>query len=336
MVSPARRFHSLLCAAALAVAAPGCLSPEERGALVPPTADEDPALPQVSLHVAGHTRAVHLETFGQPGRPTVLFLHGSLGDFRAFLPLTVLAERYFLVLWDQRGNGLSERIGADEYTWDSIVEEIDAIKALYSPTRPVILVGHSFGGMYATLYLARRPENVERAVLLEPGGLTGTIFEASMDDAVRVDLFDPGLAGSFWQGGLLGPGDHAQLDYKALQILENGHLMRYSCDPDHPPHLPVWRPGAHVEYLRGVRMGMRGGMPGHLDFDFTVGLERFGGPVLILGADCSALGYDFQVRHHQPLFRDATVVRVPDAGHRLHVEQPARVLEALRAFLPAD
>ena len=125
-----------LVAAALLLAA--CITPREPGALVPPTVDEDPALPRVLLSVAGRTRAVHLRTFGDPANPTVLFLHGSLSDHRSFLPFRVLADRFHVVLWDQRGNGLSERITAGEYGWDSVVEEIDAVKALVSPDRPFV------------------------------------------------------------------------------------------------------------------------------------------------------------------------------------------------------
>src|SRR5262245_39567974 len=73
--------------------------------LVPKTVDEDPSLP--SLEISG-TR-LHLETFGTPGNPVVIVLHGGPGaDYRSLLPLSALADDgFFVVFWDQRGTGLS-------------------------------------------------------------------------------------------------------------------------------------------------------------------------------------------------------------------------------------
>jgi proline iminopeptidase len=320
-------------AATLALMAAACSSAEEAGRLVPPTADQDPALPQTRITVAGHTRSIHIETAGDPANPSLLVLHGSISDYRSLRFLRALADEYFVVLWDQRGNGLSERVSAAEYTWDSVVEEIDAIKRLHSPDRPVVLVGHSFGAMYAALYMSRRPDNVQGAVLMEPAGLNGKIFTETFSSIIRVDLFGEGLNRTFWQSEVLSASDHELLDYKALLLLTNGHATSYFCDPDHPPHIPVWRPGAHVEYLRGLRMGAAGFTSTTFTFDFAAGLETFPHKVLILGAACSALGYDFQLEHTRPLFRDAEVAQIPRAGHRLTVEQPDLVVHLVRRYL---
>ena len=53
---------------ALTLATAACLDPEEPGLLVPPTVDEDPALPRLDVTVAGHARGLHLERFGDPRR----------------------------------------------------------------------------------------------------------------------------------------------------------------------------------------------------------------------------------------------------------------------------
>lgn len=326
-----KRIAAVLMSGWLAAA---CMSPTEPGALVPPTADQDPALPQIQLSIAGHSRAIHIETYGDPAAPLLLVLHGSLSDFRALRPFRVLADRYHVVFWDQRGNGLSERIGEDEYTWDSVVEEIHTLAELYSPGKPVNLLGHSFGAMYAALYASRRPENVDQMVLLEPGGLNGEIFQDTFSDIVNVNLFDPKMNEMFWQDDILAATSHEVMDYRALMMLLNGKQTNYFCDSEHPPHYPVWRPGAYVEWVRGLRMGSGGGFSTpEFDFDFAAGLDHFPRPVLFVAGTCSALGPDYQTRYNAPLFQNAEVTTIPNVGHRMFVERFDLVLAAVKAYL---
>jgi proline iminopeptidase len=122
------------------------------------------------------------------------------------------------------------------------------------------------------------------------------------------------------------------MDYKALLLLSNTRQMRYFCDPDRAPVLPVWRPGAHVEYLRSVRMGA-GPTGGRFEYDFVTGLERFSGPLVLVGTTCSALGEAFQRTHHLPLLPRAQLIAIEDAGHRVIVERPDRLLEIVRTEL---
>jgi proline iminopeptidase len=315
---------------------PGCISPEDLNALVPPTADQDPSLPQIRLEIAGHTRAIHVETFGEPSSPVLLVLHGSLADFRALRLFRALADRYFVVMWDQRGNGLSERISAEEYSEQSVVEEIDAMRERFSPGRPVTLLGHSFGAMYAALYTSRHPEQVHQLVLLEPGGLNGTIFQETFSEIININLLDEGMNEMFWQNEVLTPSSHEAMDYRAQMMLLNGRQTNYFCDPEHPPDYPVWRPGAYVEYLRNQVLGGQGAFSAtRFDFDFAAGLETFPRRVLFVAGTCSALGPDFQRRHHLPLFRDAELVSIEQAGHRLFVERFSEVLAAIQGYLEA-
>ncbi len=333
MVSRIRR----LCAALLLFAsALGCGDTGSLEELLPKTAERDPRLPRIELEVAGRTRSIHAETLGEESAPPILFLHGSLSDYRAFKVFRPLADRYYLVFWDQRGNGLSERITEAEYDRDSIVEEIDRVRRLYAGERPATLIGHSFGAMYAALYASTHPERVDQMVLIEPGGLNSRIFNETFDDIININLFDLGMNEAFWQNELLSPSSHEALDLRGLMVLLNGKQTHYHCDPEHPPHFPVWRPGGYVEYLRSrVLGGSIGFSAPSFDFDFARGLDNFPRRVLFVAGTCSALGPDYQARHHLPLFRDAELATIPNTGHRLIVEDPEAVLDALRGYLEA-
>lgn len=302
--------------------------------VVPPTAERDPGLPRHRIRVAGAERWIHIQSFGDPAAPPLLVLHGSLGDHRALLPLRELADRYRVVLWDQRGNGLSERIPRAEYTEASIVEEIDAVADLVAGGGQVTLVGHSFGAMYASLYLSVRPARVRQVVLIEPGGLNGDIFTATFTEVINVSLLDPGLNAMFWQSEQVGAADHDAADYRALLILLNPRQTNYHCERAHPPAWPVWRPGAAVDVYRGGLLGSDA-LGTTFRFDFARGAREFPREVLFVAGGCSALGPDYQRRWHVPLFSRARVAEVPATGHRLIQENPDAVLAALRGYLDA-
>ena len=292
---------------------------------MPPTADQDPALPQITIRVAGRDRAVHLETHGDPEAPVILVLHGAGHDFRALRLLQDLQDEYRVVLWDQRGSGLSERVTRGEIGWDAAVEEIDAIANRFSPDQPVTLIGHSFGAAYAALYLGRRPARVHQAVLVEPLALTGRILKQVSGALWELDLAEEVFHDLTWINRFLSAADHERMDYRYRLLLKSTALNFY-CDRKDLPEWPVWRSGAFVEYVRGEKLEPR-------NYDFTPGLDTYPREVLILGSECSALGYDFQQRYHRGLFADARVEQIRDAGHRMWTEQPQAVLNAIRGYL---
>lgn len=309
----------------------GCISPEEPGALLPPTADEDPALPQRSIMVAGRSLKIHTETFGDPSNPALFMMHDALGDYRAFKPFQALADKYFVVMWDRRGDGLSERI-TDGYTADTLVEEIDALKSIHSPDQPITLIGHGFGAAYTALYMSRRPANVRQAVLMEPIALNGTVFGSTYYTIWSDSSWNATVARMQWQTEQISPTDHETLDYKALLYVLDSRWSGYYCDSDNPPALPLWRPGGYVEYLRDA-MFVAGDGPNDYNYDFAAGLSTFPTKVLFVVGNCSALGATFQKTNNMPLIQHADLEMISGAGHRLFVEKPADVLAAVRAYL---
>jgi len=96
--------------------------------------------------------------------PTVLMLHGVGGGHDAFAPqLEHLATQgYRAVAWDMPGYGRSAPV--QPYHFKGLAERcialIDSLQAA-----PVVLVGHSMGGMVAQEVMARRPDCVRALVL---------------------------------------------------------------------------------------------------------------------------------------------------------------------------
>lgn len=306
----------------------GCLDPDEPGALVPPTAAEDPALPQVRLTIEGAERALHLETFGDPSAPAVFVLHGGPGaDYRLMLPLKALADRFFVVMWDQRGAGLSERVPADELTLDSFDSEIALLHQRFAPGRPISLVGHSFGGDLAIRYAARRPDQVARLALLDPGLFTATAAK-DYEGGRGSSFLDPAIQDAFWQNEYLSPQDHAAADYKVFVAIRES-TRNFYCDGEEPDPYVMWRYGAVASEVILGRIRAEGD-----GFAWTEGIEAFDGPISIIAGSCGALGAEVQRAHNLPVVPRATLTTIDGAGHvTLFTRHAAQTLAALREAL---
>jgi len=233
-----------------------CESLDTIGALVPPTVDQDRSLPSVAVNVAGRQRLIHVRTFGNPSNPPLFILHGSFTDTRPYRNICEsLADKYHVVIWDQRGCGLSERITEEEFTLETAVEEINAMKNIYAPNQKVTLIGQSWGGGLATLYTSKHPEKVAQLLLIEPMPLTAQDMQQLFSTIVQFG-YDNGSWNNFARHGqALSPRDHEQLDYRAMMILRSTMTASYHCDGNNPPEWPIHRVGGFLEYVRNQRLG---------------------------------------------------------------------------------
>lgn len=118
---------------------------------------------------------VYHEVHGTDGAPWVLNIGGSGGDLRRTFPdRSPLNTSFRVVHYDQRGLGRTSRPAAD-YTMSDYADDAAALIESVAGTGDAgrcHVVGTSFGGMVALELAARRPDLVDRLVLLvtSPGG----------------------------------------------------------------------------------------------------------------------------------------------------------------------
>lgn len=139
---------------------------------------------------------LHEHVWGAEGAPEIICLHGVNAHGRRFRRLAEerLADRYRIRALDLRGHGRSS--WEPPWTLEAHLDDL-----LETVTKPATWVGHSFGGRLTAEVLARRPELVERAVLLDPAlwvppEIAYTLAErqlretsfATVDDAIRERL----------------------------------------------------------------------------------------------------------------------------------------------------
>lgn len=158
----------LAVGAALAWGVPRYLARRTRMASTDPYAHEPFELPPQSSVRTVDTRdgvAVHVETAGPDDADlTVVFAHGYMQDMATFYFLRkAIAEAdrdgvsMRAVLYDQPGHGRSGALPRTEYGIDDLAEVLHDVLQAVAPVGPLVLVGHSMGGMTVQVY-ARKYE----------------------------------------------------------------------------------------------------------------------------------------------------------------------------------
>lgn len=103
---------------------------------------------------------LHVELAGAIDAPvTVVLTHGftaSLDEWSRQLP--VLRDRARLVLWDHRGHGRSGWTPLTRATIDQTGRDLAVVLEATTPAGPVVLAGHSMGGMSIMALARQRPE----------------------------------------------------------------------------------------------------------------------------------------------------------------------------------
>lgn len=298
------------------------------------TVAQNPGIPHISVDGI----VFHSETFGNDTNQVVVVIHGGPGnDYRSLLPLQNLSDNYFVVFYDQRGAGLSPRVVANELSLEISIEDLDRIINYYSPGKKVYLIGHSWGGMLASGYIARHPDKVEKAVLAEPGMLTDAQAEI-FASRFKIDLNWNVLkaVSLIWFRSLHvdSPDEQAGADY-FLQELANSELDEnpmkyYFCGSKvEKEKVPFWRMGSmasKVIHEKGI------GKDGKLHIDLVTGVEKFNNKILFLCGSCSEIiGPEYQ-KEHMKYFKNTEMVIIQNAGHYLITDKPEECTSAIRNY----
>ena len=107
---------------------------------------------------------LHVEHEGAGEGPILLFTHGWGLSSRIWAEARRdLGDRFGLAFWDLPGSGRSGRPPAG-YSIEGFAEDLHAVIDHLPPHRPIILVGHSIGGMTVQTFCARHPELLNRRV----------------------------------------------------------------------------------------------------------------------------------------------------------------------------
>ena len=264
---------------------------------------------------------IHVVEAGKPGRQIALLIHGWSSSWYATSPLMgLLAQRFHCIAVDLPGYGQSPPF-AERTTIPGYVELLtDLIEQVSNG--PVVLVGHSMGGMISVSLALAYPALVERLVLLSPtiSGRLSTSISFFISPITMMERFGLGsLLVSSVERTVVGITDRLM---RPVSFAERSGITRTDYERI---RLDARRPGqgrVRAECFTAMR-----------EHDLSGRLSRIKTPALILwGAEDNTV----------PL-RDAGVVAdewpdadlriIPKAGHWPHFETPETTRRQVAAYL---
>ncbi|MEM9930096.1 MAG: alpha/beta fold hydrolase [Bacteroidota bacterium] len=251
---------------------------------------------------------LHHKSFGQ-GQPLVI-LHGLFGMLDNWQTLArTWAEEYHVILLDLRNHGRSFHADAMDYS----LMATDVAETLEELTiDECYLLGHSMGGKVAMQVALDYPELVRKLIVVD----------------IAPRRYRPGHNDVFAALEALDPPTIA--DRKAAAAAMSLHVSD---------------PGVQLFLLKNLTRNPGGGFRWRMNlpvikenYDRLIGPvgqlgDSFDEPTLFLRGGKSGYVQDEDQELIQMLFPLAELQTVADAGHWVHAEQPAAMLDAVGAFL---
>ncbi len=276
---------------------------------------------------------LHVEISGPPDAPvTIIFCHGyTLNSDVWYYQRAGLEHSARCVFWDQRSHGRSGRSDPDLVSIDQLGADLHEVLTATAPgDMPVVLVGHSMGGMTVMALADQHPElfgsKVIGAVLISTAASTvdpATWLPAPLRPAVRMAM--PSMMTGASKGRMAEVVERSRQSASDIAFLGTRRIG--FGDPRVSPTV--------VDFLERIIRAT----PIDVIADFYVALVghekrhalRVLGnvPVLVLTGDRDRLVDPSLSDGIASDIRDAKLIRIHGAGHVVILERPEEVNEAI-------
>jgi pimeloyl-ACP methyl ester carboxylesterase len=269
---------------------------------------------------------------------TVVFSHGyCLNQDSWHFQRAALRGVVRTVHWDQRSHGRSDRghaqLAGEPASIDQLGRDLKAVIDAAVPEGPLVLVGHSMGGMTVMALGEQFPEVVRERVV-------GVAFVGTSCGKLGEVNFGLPVAGvnavrRVLPGVLRALGSQAELVEKgrrATADLFTGLIKRYSfgsrdVDPAVSRFAERMIEGTPIDVVAEF-------YPAFTEHDKAEALEIFAEvPVLVLAGDRDLVTPSTHSEEIAELLPEAELVIVPDGGHLVMLEHPEAVMDRIADLL---
>jgi pimeloyl-ACP methyl ester carboxylesterase len=276
---------------------------------------------------------LHVETIGSAGAPTIVFVHGfSLNLTIWHYQMRDLPPAHRLVLFDARGHGRSEKARRGDWSLEALARDLDAVVRAHGGPDPVVLVGHSMGGMTVLKYADIFPEQVGTRVAglalvnttaadvmggMLPGAARRAVAAIQMiqEGAVRALASNAGRVDRL-------RGRSRDLAYVAVRAMGLG--------PKAPPSIVDFIDSVLADTPTEVWASL---LPALLGMDVSEVLEALDVPTLIIAGSHDRLTPPGAAQRMANAIKGAELSMIRDAGHMTMLERPQSFNARLRGFL---
>lgn len=278
-----------------------------------------------------HGLRQQLYSWGSPKFPPLFLVHGWLDTGAGFeFVAETLAKKFHCIAPDMRGFGKSEHSHSQlGYFFYEYVADLHQLFAKISPKKPVRILGHSLGGMVASIYAGTFPERVSYLINVEGYLNPARKAETAPDrarawiDSVRKMRFRTfknleDFAARLQKSNPRLPSDRAAFLARNLaKRVRGGWTM--AADPNHKLLDPYWLPReAHFAVWSRIQARC-----------FLVSAEKTEMALRFGEADFAA-----EKRLLESKFPSGTQkAEIPDCGHMVHHEKPEILGSLALAFL---
>lgn len=256
-------------------------------------------------------------------QPVTVLLHGGPGaDHTGFKPtFSYLAPSTQLLYLDHRGQGRSQRGNPQDYTLDNNVEDLEALRQ-HLGLGQIMVLGGSYGGMVALAYASRYPQNVRKLMVYATAASHHFLPQAQATLRQIGTPQQQAIAQHLWDGTFRDD-DHLAEYFSLLGPL---YALKYDADQS--------ATGSRRAILSHQATNQAFG--GFLrTFDLIPDLANITAPTLVIGAEQDWIC--------APAFSEAIAAAIPQAqchilpncGHVIRTDQPAVLMNHLRAFIDA-
>ncbi|MGO4190471.1 alpha/beta fold hydrolase [Arthrobacter sp. YAF17] len=258
-----------------------------------------------------------------PETRTILVIHGFRGDHHGLLRVADQLPEMRLIMPDLPGFGSSAAFAGSEHSVESYGRFISDFMAALGLGTGTVLLGHSFGSIVASHYVAAHPGTVSELILVNPiaapalegpKGLMTKLAVLYYEAAARL----PRRLGQ----GLLRSQLIVRVMSETMAKTKDKQLRRFV----HAQHSAYFSAFADRESLLQAFKASVGGNVAEVAGSLTL-------PVLLIAGEKDEIATLPDQHTLLALLPDAHLDVIPDVGHLIHYETPEPAAGFIRRFL---